>query len=87
MLILHICCECHQCDTNVLYHIRRNQTITVGRAPEAYGSHHVCPSVCVCVILQRTFLHDGNKLSNESFNATTAQHSTTAKLARLIFVV
>ena len=36
-------------------------------------------SVCVCVILQRTFLRDSNELSNEICNATTAQHSTTTK--------
>ena len=60
----------------------------VGGAPEAYGSHCICPSVClsvcVCVILQHTFLRDGNKLSNESCNAITARHSTTAKLARFL---
>ena len=55
---------------------------SVGGAPEAYGSHCVCPSVCpsVCAILQCAFLRDRNKLSNE----TTAQHSTTAKLARFL---
>ena len=58
----------------------------VGGAPEAYGSRRVCPSVCVCVcvILQRAFLRDGKELSNESCNATTARHSTTAKLARFL---
>ena len=40
--------------------------------------------VCVCVILERAFLRDGKELSNESCNATTAQHSTTAKLARFL---
>ena len=44
----------------------------VGGAPEAYGSRRVCPSVCVCVILQHAFLHDGKELSNESCNAITA---------------
>ena len=61
----------------------------VGRAPVAYGSHHVCLSVClsvcVCVILQCAFLQYVNELSNESSNATTAQHSTIAKLARFCF--
>ena len=42
----------------------------------------VCLSVCV--ILQHTFLRDGKELSNESCNAITAQHSTTAKLARFL---
>ena len=41
-------------------------------------------SVCVCVILQRAFLCNGKELSNESCNATTAQRSTTAKLARFL---
>ena len=40
--------------------------------------------VCVYVILQRAFLGNRNELSNESCNATTAQHSTTAKLARFL---
>ena len=65
---------------------------SLGRAPEAYGSCRVCLSVClsvclcvcVCVILQRAFLRDGKELSNESCNAITAQHSTTAKLARFL---
>ena len=54
--------------------------------PEAYGSCRVClcVCVCVCVILQHTFLGDCNELSNESYNATTNQHSTTAKLARFL---
>ena len=56
---------------------------SVGGAPEAYGSRCVDPSVCACVILQRAFLRD-SKLSNESCNATTARHSTTAKLARFL---
>ena len=34
---------------------------SIGRAPEAYGSCHVCLYVCVCVILQRAFLHDRNE--------------------------
>ena len=38
--------------------------------------------VCLCVILQRAFLHDRDELSKETCNATTARHSTTAKLAR-----
>ena len=42
-------------------------------------------SVCVRVILQCIFLHDSNKLSNESYNATTARHLTTTKLARFWF--
>ena len=57
---------------------------SVGRAQEAYGSRRVCLSVYVCVILQHVFLCDGKELSNESCNATIAQHSTTAKLARFL---
>ena len=57
---------------------------SVGGAPEAYDSRRVCLSVCLCVILQRAFLRDGKELSNESCNATTARHSTTAKLARFL---
>ena len=65
----------------------------MGRTLEAYGSRRVClsiclsvclSSVCVCAILPCAFLHDGNELNNESCNATTAQHSTTAKLARFL---
>ena len=44
----------------------------------------VCMSVSLCVILQCAFLRNGYKLSNESCNATIAQHSTTAKLARFL---
>ena len=44
----------------------------------------LCVCVCVCVILLRAFLGNHNELSNESCNATTAQHSTTAKLARFL---
>ena len=57
---------------------------SVGRAPEAYGSHRVCLSVCVCVILLRAFLHDGKESSNVTCNAITARHSTTTKLARFL---
>ena len=32
----------------------------------------------------RRHIRDGNELSNESCNATTARHSTTAKLARFL---
>ena len=50
--------------------------------------HCVCPSVhlsvCLCTILQCVFLCDGTKLSNEICNATTAQHSNTAKLAKFL---
>ena len=56
--------------------------VSVGGAPEAYISRRVCPSVCV--ILQRAFLRDSKELSNEICNATTARHSTTAKLARFL---
>ena len=38
----------------------------------------------VCVILQRAFLRDGNKLSYESCNATTTLHSTTTKSAKFL---
>ena len=50
-----------------------------GRSPRAYG-----PYVCVCIILQRAFLGNRDKLNNESYNATTTQHSTTSKLARFL---
>ena len=49
--------------------------------PRAYG---VFVHNCVCIILQRAFLGDRNKLNNESYNATTTQHSTTSKLARFL---
>ena len=52
---------------------------SVGGAPR-----HTVVVVFVCVILQRAFLGNRNELSNESCNATTAQHSTTAKLARFL---
>ena len=62
----------------------------VGRAPKhmvviVFVSLSLCVSVCVCVILQRAFLGNGNELSNEICNATTARHSTTAKLVRFLF--
>ena len=55
---------------------------SVGGAPRHTVVVDVCPSVCVCVILQRAFLRDRDELSNETCNATIARHSTTAKLAR-----
>ena len=48
---------------------------SVSGAREAYSSHHVC----LCVILLHDFLCKCNKISNESCNATTTQHSNTAK--------
>ena len=62
----------------------------MGGSLEAYGSDclSICLfvhlSVCLCVILQRAFLCDSNELSNKSCNATAAQYSTTAKLARFL---
>ena len=60
----------------------------MGRIPEEYGIvvvfiMHVC--VCLCVILQHTFLRDRHKLSNENCNATATRHSATAKLTRFLF--
>ena len=55
-----------------------------GWSPKAYGSRRVCLCVCVCGILQCAFLCDRDELSNESCNATTVRHSTTAKLARFL---
>ena len=51
---------------------------------EPQGIRRVCPYVCVCIILQRAFLGNRDKLNNESYNATTTQHSTTSKLARFL---
>ena len=44
----------------------------------------VCLSVGVPHGVMCVFLRDGNELSNESCNATTTRHSTTAKLARFL---
>ena len=72
-----VCVVCHN------YNLELKVLLCLGgRSPEAYGSRRVCPSVCVCVILQRAFLRDRDELSNETCNATIARHSTTAKLAR-----
>ena len=57
--------------TDVSAHVCFNLCLS-GQSPEAYGSHRVCLSVClcVCVILQRAFFGNGKELSNESCNAT-----------------
>ena len=39
---------------------------------------------CVRVIQQRAFLRDSNELNSESCNASMTQHSTIAKLARIL---
>ena len=57
-------------------------TISAIASTSQWAEPDLSLSLSLSVILQRAFLCDCNKFSNESCNATTTQHSNTTKLAR-----
>ena len=87
LTLLFVCMFCFYCQFYLLF-VSTGTTVhyaSMGRALETYGSWRVCP--CVCVILQHAFLCDHKEIGNESCNATTTRHSTTAEfrpIARII---